>query len=70
MQDPSGVADKVQAASLGTAGACQGTGEPLDNLHADTQRVPVVFHKRHTWAPPGSWPWVSAGLWVKKCTLL
>lgn len=70
MQDPSGEVDKVQAASLGTVGACHGTGAPLDKLHVDTQRVPVVFHKRHTWAPLGNWPWGSAGLWVKKYQLL
>lgn len=63
MQDPSGVVDRVQDASQGTVVACRGTGAPLDNLHVDTQRVPVVFRKRHTWAPLGSWPLGSAGLW-------
>lgn len=62
--------DKVQAASSGTVGACQGTGAPLDNPRVDTQRVPVVFRKRHTWAPLGSWPWGSAGLWGKRYKLL
>lgn len=46
--DPSGVVDKVQAASSGTVGAYRGTGVPLDNPQVDTQRVPVVFRKRHT----------------------
>lgn len=68
MQDPLGVVDTVQAASLDTVVACQGTGAPLDNLHLDTQMVPVVFHMHRTWAPLGSWPWGSAGLWVKKRT--
>lgn len=66
MQDPSCVGDTAQAASLGIAGACQDTGVPLDNLHADTQRVPVVFHRHHTWALLGNWTWGSAGLQVKK----
>lgn len=66
MQGPSGVVDKVQAASSGTVEACQGTGVPWDNLRVDSQRVPVVFHRRHTWAPLDNWPWGSAGLWVKK----
>lgn len=61
MQDPLGVVDTVQAASSDTVGAFQGTGAPLDKLHADSRRGPVVFHKRHTWAPVGSWPWGSAG---------
>lgn len=64
MQDPLGVVDTVQAASLDTVGAFQGTAAPLDKLHADNRRGPVVFHKHHTWAPVGSWPWGSAGLWV------
>ena len=66
MQDPSDVVDKVRAASSGTAGACRGTAAPSDNLHAHTQWVLVVFHKHHTWAPLGSWPWGSAGLRVRK----
>lgn len=70
MQDPSCEVDKVQAASPGTAGACQDTVAPLDNLRVDTQRVPVVFHRHRTWAPLGSWPWGSAGLWVKKHRVL
>lgn len=65
MQDPLGVVDTVQAASLDTEVAYQDTGEPLDNRHEDTQTVPVVFHMHHTWAPLGSWPLGSAGLWVK-----
>lgn len=66
MQDPSSVVDKAQAASLRTAGACQNTVVPSDNLRVDSRDVPVVFHKRHTWAAPGNWPWGSAGLWDKK----
>lgn len=66
MQDPSCVVGKVQAASLGTAGAFRGTGAPSDNLHVGTQTVPAVFHKRHTWAPLGSWPWGCAGLWIRQ----
>lgn len=65
MRDPLGVVDTVQAASLDTVVAYRDTGVPLDTQHVDTQRVPVVFHKHHTWAPLGSWPWGSAGLWVK-----
>lgn len=65
MQDPSGVADKVRAASSGTVGACRGTEAPLDNLGVDTRWVPVVYRKHRTWAPLGSWPWGSAGLMVK-----
>lgn len=57
--------DKVQAASLGIEAAYQGNVGPLDNLDVDTQRALVVFHKRHTWALLDSWPWGSAGLWVK-----
>lgn len=70
MQDPSGVDDTVQAASLGTAEAYLDTAAPLDNLDVDTQRVLVAFHKHHTWAPLGSWPWGSAGLRVRKRTKL
>lgn len=54
-----------RAASLDSVEACQGTAVPLDNLHEDTQMVPVVFHKHHTWAPLGNWPWGSAGLGAK-----
>lgn len=70
MQDPSCEVDKVQAASPDTAGAFQDTAAPLDNLRVDTQRVPVVFHRRHTWAPLDSWPWGYAELWVKKHRVL
>lgn len=66
MQDPSGVVDTVQAASSGTEGAYQGTGAPLGNLDVDTQRVPAVSRRHRTWAPLGSWPWGSAGLWVQE----
>lgn len=66
MQDPSSVEDKEQAASLRTAGACQNTVVPSDSLRVDSRDVLVVFHKRHTWAALGNWPWGSAGLWDKK----
>lgn len=61
MQDPLGEVDMVRAASLGTAAACRGTGVPLDNLRVDTQMVPGVCHKHHTWAPLGNWPLGSVG---------
>lgn len=66
MQDPSSVEDKDQAASLRTAGACQNTVVPSDSLRVDSRDVLVVFHKHHTWAALGNWPWGSAGLWDKK----
>lgn len=63
MQDlPLHMGGRAQAASWDSVGASRGTGVPLDTHGADSQRVPVVFHKRHTWAPLGSWPWESAGL--------
>lgn len=66
MQDPSSVVDKDQAASLRTAAACQNTAAPSDSLRVDSRGVPVVFHRRHTWAALGNWPWGSAGLGDKK----
>lgn len=65
-QDPSSVADKNQAASVRTAGACRNTVAPSDNPRVDSRDVPVVFHKHHTWAALGNWPWGSAGLGDKK----
>lgn len=65
MRDPSSAVDTDQAASLRTAGACRNTAVPSDSLRVDSRDVPVVFHKRHTWAALGRWPWGSAGLWGK-----
>lgn len=63
MQDPPSVVDRERAASLRIAGACRSTAAPWDSLRADSRDVPVVSHRRRTWAALGSWPWGSAGLW-------
>lgn len=60
-QDPACVVDTVRGASSGIVVAYQDNVGPYENLDVDTQRAPVVFHKRHTWAPLDSWPWGSAG---------